>query len=339
MKVGLVGAGAVARAHLTAYIRHPSVEAVIAADKKKQAREALASQYGIIKGTARHYEELLADDDIALVDVCTPHDTHHPIAMAALSAGKDVICEKPLALTLEQADEMIAAAEEHSRRLFCALNQRMFPAHLRAKEIIDEGDLGEPFFGVVVVVGDEFARMNDPESWKGEWKQAGGGALFDTGYHAIYMLQHFLGEATAVTASTRRCIVEPENKADDCAVASLEMGPKRQGSISITYSATGTPWAETRLLVGTKGSLQIVDADEEVGPLSGFYEKEFIPLPVHNPPDLHSYSIRQTICHFLDCVHSGEEPDITLDEARSALATAIACYESARRGRRVEVAG
>jgi len=339
MRVGLVGAGAIAHAHVEAYIRHPAVNAVIAADRKKEAREALAQQYGIIKGTASHYQELLADEGIALIDVCTPHDTHHPITLAALAAGKHVICEKPLALTLAQADEMIAAAQQHGRRLFCSLNQRMYPAHLKAKEIIEQGDLGEPFFGVVVVVADEFARMNDPQSWKGDWKQAGGGALFDTGYHAIYMLQHFLGRATAVTATARRCVVQAGNKADDCAVASLELGPKRQASIALTYAATGSPWAETRLIVGTKGSLQIVDADEEMGPLSGSYEKEFVPIPVHNPPNLHSYSIRQTLHHFLDCLESGREPDITLAEARSALSTTLACYESARTGRRVEVRG
>jgi UDP-N-acetylglucosamine 3-dehydrogenase len=242
-------------------------------------------------------------------------------------------------MNVREADEMIAAAQQHKRRLFCSLNQRMYPAHIEAKKIIDEGDLGQPFFGAVVVLGDEFARMDDPKSWKGDPKRAGGGALFDTGHHAVYMMQHFLGNATAVTCSARRLRVTAKGKADDTSVLALEIGAHRGASITVTYAATGTPWSESRVIVGSQGSLHILDpcGDEEVEPLIGYHEKEFVRLRVHNPPNLHGYSIRKTIEHFLDCLLHDKQSEITLAEARAAVATMSAAYESARTGQRVEV--
>ncbi|MFQ5810378.1 MAG: Gfo/Idh/MocA family protein, partial [Armatimonadota bacterium] len=322
--------------HVEAYVRSQRVDAMAVADPDEEARKSLAEPFGIIKETYADDAELLADDDIAVVDICTPHHLHHRQAMSALQAGKHVIVEKPLALKLDQADEMIAEAAARDRRLFCALCQRMYPAHIRAKELMDEGEIGQPFLGIVNVLGDELARMNDADSWKGDRERAGGGALFDTGYHAIYMLQHFLGNATAVVASAQRLLVKPPNKADDTAVAALEMGAGRMGSISVTYAATGTEWSEARFIVGTKGSLQILDGDEEM-PLAGFHEKEFIPIPVQNPPNVNQYAIAQTLEHFLECIETGREADITLAEARAALATALAAYESSRTGQRVEV--
>jgi UDP-N-acetylglucosamine 3-dehydrogenase len=336
-KVGLIGAGAISRAHIEAYVRSQHVDAMAVADPDEKARTAVSERYGIIKKTYRDEQTLLSDESIAVVDICTPHHLHHRQAIAALQAGKHVIVEKPLALTLAQADEMIAEAAARDRRLFCALCQRMFPAHIRAKELIEEGEIGEPFLGIVNVLGDELVRMNDASNWKGDTEKAGGGALLDTGYHAIYMLQHFLGNATSVVASAQRLLVKPPNKADDTAAAVLEIGEGRMGCISVTYAATGTQWSEARFIVGTKGSLQILDGDEEM-PLAGFQDKEFIPLPVHNPPDVNRYAIGQTLEHFLECIETGREADITLAEARSALATALAAYESSRTGRRVDVA-
>ncbi len=336
LKVGLVGAGAISRVHLEAYVRSQRVDAMAMAEPDEETRAAVAERFGIIKEAYGNEGELLADESVDVVDICTPHHLHHRQVMAALEAGKHVIVEKPIALTLEQADEMIAKAEAGKGRLFCALSQRMYPAHVEAKELIENGEIGEPFLGIVNVLGDELARMNDAESWKGDPDRAGGGALFDTGYHAIYMLQHFLGNATSVVASTQRLVVEAK-KADDTSVVALEMGEGRMGSICVTYAATGTEWSEARFIVGTKGSLQILDMDEEM-PLAGWQEKEFIPIDVHNPPKVNEYAIAQTLEHFLECIDTGAESEITLAEARAALATTLAAYESSKTGRRVEVA-
>jgi UDP-N-acetylglucosamine 3-dehydrogenase len=337
LKVGLVGAGGIARPHMAAFVRNAQVEEVHVADPSAEARKRLSDEFGIIKGAAREYGELLADESIDLIDICTPHYLHHPIAVAALKAGKHVITEKPIATNLKQADEMIAAAKRAKKRLFVALCQRMFPAHIEAKRIIEAGEIGAPFLGIANVVGNEFERMNDPDSWKGDWKKAGGGALIDTGYHAVYMLQHFLGPARAVTAMTKRLRVEPKQKADDTSVVALEMSDRAMASIVVTYCATGDRWSESRQIIGDKGSLLIRDNPEDEVPLIAEVEGQLIPVKVHNPLSINPYGIRQTLDHFIECILQGRASEITNAEARAALATVLAAYRSEREGRRVEV--
>ncbi len=337
LKVGLVGAGEIARPHMAAFVRNPHVEEVRVADPSAAARTRLSDEFGIIKQAVADYEKLLADETIDLIDICTPHHLHHPIALAAFKAGKHVITEKPIAMTLKQADEMIAAAKRAKKRLFVALWQRMFPAHIEAKKIIEAGEIGPPFLGLANIVADEFDPMNDPNNWQGDWKKAGGGALINTGYHAVYMLQHFLGPARAVTAMTKRLRLEPKHKADDTSVVALEMSDKVMASLVVTCCATGDRRSESRQIIGPKGSLLIRDDPEDEAPLIAVVEGELIPVKVHNPLSINPYGIRETINHFIECILRNKAPEITAAEARAALATVLAAYRSEREGRRVAV--
>jgi predicted dehydrogenase len=335
LTIGLIGAGSISRAHMRGFVENPHVTDVRLADPSAEARDGLMREYGLITYGVPDYETLLADDTLDAVDICAPHHLHHPIALAALKAGKHVITEKPIAISIKQADEMIAAAKRAKKRLFVALSQRRFPAHLKARQIIDEGDIGKPFLGIVTIIGNEFDRMNDPESWKGDLRKAGGGALIDTGYHAVYMLQHFLGPARAVTAMTKRLLVQPKSKGDDTSVVALEMESGAMASIVVTYSATGDRWTESRQIVGPQGSLFITDNPDDEQPLMGCCEGEVMPIPVHNPPNVHGYGVRQVLHHFIACLMENRAPDITAQEARAALATVLAAYKSEQEGRRV----
>ena len=141
LKVGIVGAGAIARPHMRAYVSNENVTEVHVADPSAEARDGLIGEYGIITEGVDDYAKLLADESIDIIDCCAPHNLHHPIAMAAFKAGKHVITEKPIALTIKHADEMVNAAKRAKKRLFVAMNQRMLPAHRKAKEIIDGSSL------------------------------------------------------------------------------------------------------------------------------------------------------------------------------------------------------
>ncbi|HJN15976.1 MAG TPA: Gfo/Idh/MocA family oxidoreductase [Armatimonadota bacterium] len=337
LKVGIVGAGAIARPHMRAYVSNENVTEVHVADPSAEARDGLIGEYGIITEGVDDYAKLLADESIDIIDCCAPHNLHHPIARAAFNAGKHVITEKPIALTIKHADEMVNAAKRAKKRLFVAMNQRMLPAHRKAKEIIDEGVIGKPFLGVINVFGNEMARLNDPNSWKGDWQKAGGGALIDTGYHAVYMLQHFLGPAKAVTAMTKRVATKPKDKADDTSVVAMEMENGSMGNICVTYAATGDRWTEARQIVGPEGSIFITDDPDDEIPLIVVCEGEASPIKVHNPPQVQRYGIRQAIDHFIWCILESQPCVLRNSEARAALATVLAAYRSEREGRRVEV--
>jgi len=199
---------------------------------------------------------------------------------------------------------------------------------------LEMGKIGKPFLVVITIVGQD-ERMRDPNSWKGTWEQAGGGVLIDTGMHPLYLLEHFFGTPLAVTARAPRLVVEVENKADDTALLILEYADHIVASVAMTYGAYGDLWREERHIYGTEGSLHIVD-DESV-PLSlvrGGREQRIAVRPLGPPWPL---SIQRSLDHFLDCYVNEREFRVTPAQARSALRTALAAYESAREGRRIQL--
>lgn len=317
------------------YVKSIHADAVVLADTSQERLRAMTDEWGIIKETVTDYRELLNDDSIDVIDCCLPHYLHYPVVMDALRAGKHAIVEKPIAMTVEQGQEMIAEAKARGKKLFVSLNQRMFPAHLKAKELLDEGLVGTPFLGIANIIGNEFRNMNNPDHWKGSWEKAGGGALIDTGFHAVYMMQHFLGEAHAVTARTRRLVVKPDNKADDNSCVIMDCPKNVTVNIVVTYTALAHPWTEQRHIFGTEGSIHIYDGEDE--PLVLVRDQAAGPIKVARPLNVNWYSIARCLDHFLDCIVNDKQPDIKPEEAVSALRTILAAYESDKKGQRVQI--
>ncbi|MEN6346142.1 MAG: Gfo/Idh/MocA family oxidoreductase, partial [Armatimonadia bacterium] len=269
IKVGLAGAGAVARAHLRAFVRHQQVEAVQVADPCAEARDRLAAEYGILRRSCADLAELLADESLELIDLCTPPELHCEQALAALRAAKHVIVETPLALTVQDCDEMIQVAAETGRHLYCALNHRWFPAHRRAEEALAAGEIGRPLLGMVAVLGDQRPLAADLPNWRDSWQQAAGTTLLESGYHAVYLLQRFFGPTSAVTVTTGK-LSQPDSEAevaaDDTCLVALEMQSGALCNVVVTYAAAGDRWSEERRLIGSEGSLLIRDNPEDEMP-------------------------------------------------------------------------
>ena len=327
IKVGLIGGGAVGAVHLEAYTINKDVQFVALADSDDSAREQLASRFGISKTFSDH-KQLLEDESINLVDICLPHHLHCQVALDSFTAGKDVILEKPIALSLEEADMMIKTAEESKRRFFVALNQRFLPCHQSAKELLDNGEIGKPFLVLGTVIGDEFLRMNNAADWKGVWDKAGGGVLADTGTHLIDIMHYFFGEPVSVAAFAKRLVVTPENKGDDNALVALEFSNNVLANLTLTFSATSDNWSEKKDIYGTEGSLHITNEAER--PLFVIKNKsvpEYIEVK-GGGDNWWGYSIKKGITHFIDCIINETDPLVTPSDARKALETILLCYQS-----------
>lgn len=338
LTVALVGCGAIACKHLDALVRNAHVDRVFAADPSEAAREKLFARYGIIKRLSEDWRELVEDDAVDVVDILTPHDSHREIAVAAALAGKHVICEKPVARTVAEADEMIAAAQRADRRLFVALSQLNFPAVRGAKRLVDAGEIGRPLLAVFTVLDDEVERMNDPEHWKCDLQRAGGGALIDVGYHAVYIMQHLLGPAEAVTAVGARLLVEPESKGEDSASVTLEFGSGALGSIVVTFADAATRYRAERRVVGSEGTLLMRDWPEDEWPLLLMQDEVISPVRVPIPLDVPGWALQVTLDEFIEAIVTGGDPPITTAAARQALVTIEAAYQSMRGGGRVAIA-
>lgn len=335
LRLGIVGAGDVARyAHMPAFWENPRVEVMAISDPNVAAANSVAQDFGIPNVYA-DYSELLADASIEAVDVCAPHYLHHEIVMAALDAGKHVICEKPIAMNLDEADAMIARAQELGLRLLVVLNQRFLPIHQKVKEYIGSGKLGRPFLANGIILGNVIERMNDANSWKGTWEFAGGGVLFDTGTHMIDLMHYWFGQPTAVSAVVRRLVATPENKADDNASVVLEY-PDMMANVLLSYSVDNEPWSEKKFVYGTGGDLSVIS--ETAVPM--FYVTENAPqlVDVEHSPAWAGWSHKMALAHLVDCIIDGTEPFVTPHDARAALRTILAAYEASASGCRVVLA-
>ncbi|ADB32462.1 oxidoreductase domain protein [Kribbella flavida DSM 17836] len=215
IKVGLIGAGGIAEAHLKGYRAHAArigVTAVADADAQVAAERA-----GAIGATPyTDYRRMLEDEELDAVDICLPHHLHRDAIVAAAEAGKHILCEKPLCLTAEEAADVKAAVSAAGVTLMCAHNQLFLPAVAEAKKLLEAGAIGTVY---EVRTTDSFYNDFDPSTmgWRASSATSGGGELIDTGYHPTYLLLHLAGgtpvEATAMLSRHRLTFMEGEDSA------------------------------------------------------------------------------------------------------------------------------
>src|SRR5215212_8749369 len=248
----IIGAGMVARYHATALKRIPGVR-LVAVGRSDSARvEETAAQFGV-PCLADEVGRLPADD-VDAVCICTPSGLHAEQTIAAARAGKHVLVEKPMALTLADADAMIAACAQAGVRLGVALQRRTEPEFQRLQAAIGAGELGHLVLGSVSVPYLRSQSYYDSADWRGTWALDGGGALMNQGIHLVDLLLWLMGDAAEVraTATTLTHTIEVE----DCVTATLRFANGALGSITATTAAA--PGFPHRVeIYGDRGGVQI----------------------------------------------------------------------------------
>ncbi|HEU5011239.1 MAG TPA: Gfo/Idh/MocA family oxidoreductase [Roseiflexaceae bacterium] len=279
--VGLVGYKFMGRAHSNGYRQvqaffpdvalKPELTAVCGRDEA--AVKEFAAQFGW-QSTETDWKKLVARDDIGLVDVSTPGDTHAPIAIAAAENGKHVFCEKPLANTLQEARDMLAAVQKAGVVGMVNFNYRRVPAVQFAKQLIDEGRIGKIYHWRAVYLQDWIMDPNFPLVWRLQKDQAGSGTLGDLGAHIVDLARMLVGEITSLTGMTETFIKQrPVLAASDAglgATAGKEMGEVTVddaalflarfdngavGSFEVTRFANGRANYNAFEINGSKGSI------------------------------------------------------------------------------------
>lgn len=198
MKVGLIGAGLQGTRRAPALRQFPNTELVIVADIRLEAAEHLAESVGC-QATA-HWEKVVEREDLEAVLVCTPTNLHALMSIAAMKAKKHVLCEKPVALSLDEAQEMVRVAKGNGVKLKCGFNHRHHPGIQQARQWFDKGAIGELNFircryGIC-------GRPGYDKEWRAKPEIAGGGHLMEQGIHAIDLFRWFSGEFAEVTGFT-----------------------------------------------------------------------------------------------------------------------------------------
>lgn len=189
-RVGIIGAGLQGGRRAPVLKQFPGSELVMVANDNIAAAQKLSTNYG---GTATdHWADIIDNPDINIVIVCTPPHLHHAMSLAALNAGKHVLCEKPLARNEKEAQDMIAAAKANSVTLKCGFNHRHHPGIQKAREWVDGGTIGDLNF--IRCVYGICGRPGYEKEWRADPKVVSGGQLMEQGIHAIDLFRWFLGE-------------------------------------------------------------------------------------------------------------------------------------------------
>lgn len=195
-KVGVIGAGSIARAHLQAYAAHPEVEIVAISDINADRARAVAEEFGAQRSYGDALE-MLAQDDIDGISVCTWNDSHAHWSIEAVRAGKHVLVEKPLARTAAEAEEIARVAEGSDRVVQVGFVRRHSPNCQVLKSFIDAGQLGEMYYSKASLI----RRMGNPGGWFADKEIAGGGPLLDIGIHVLDLGWYLMGCPKAVSVS------------------------------------------------------------------------------------------------------------------------------------------
>lgn len=351
VRVGFIGAGRIADLHALAYVDSPTGELYAVADPAPGRAEQRARQWGAKKSYAE-YRELLADPDVDAVEVLLPHHLHVDVTVAALEAGKHVSLQKPTALSVNEVDRMIAAAKKSGKIFRVIENFHHYEPHLRAKSIIDAGEIGDPVSVRIKVVGGTpvggWPIPPETSAWRSDPAKGGPpGVLFDGGHHHIAMGYFAMGEIESVHAYADLRKVEGRQPSGAPAMISWQ---HRSGARYGSWEATSSRdmYVRTRYysaddlfeVTGTKGIVWVNRCTADllgVPPLTVYRDGR---LTHHS--DLNTDwgdSFRRGGQAFTDAISAGKKStSLTGAEARHLLAALLAIVASASEHREIKVA-
>lgn len=330
LNVGVIGCGSIAKyRHLPEYALNEHVNIAAVCDINEDRAKEIAKQYHAKCYT--NYEELLADQEIAAVSVCTPNYLHAPVSIAALKAGKHVLCEKPMATTKQEAEDMIEAAKLSGKKLMIAHNQRFVPSHRKAKEIIESGQIGKIFsfrtaFGHP---GPESWSADGKDSWFFRKREAVMGAMGDLGIHKADLIRYLLGEEVSEVAAFVETLAKEQTDVDDNAVCILKTESGIIGTLAASWSYNGKEDNST-IIYGEKGMIRLED-DPEYSLVVQYKNGEAVhyKLGAIQSNEEGGQSKSHVIDHFVSSIVNDEEPAVTGLDGMKSLLVILAAFEAA----------
>jgi predicted dehydrogenase len=284
LRVGLIGTGFIARTHVDAFRRacllFPEIDTRVQVDVVADAALAPAQAFAAGMDIARAVDDWRAvvnDPGIDLIDIATPNNLHFPIAMAAIERGKAIYCEKPLALSLEEAATMASAAKARGVPTFVAFNNVFAPSTQLAHALIERGDIGTPVQFTGSFDQGFYSDPDLPASWRTRTGEAGSGALADLGSHVVSIAQYLVGSITEAAAldavvfkdrplpgsgmgyHARADAAAPRQAVenDDVVKALVRFQGGAFGSIGASRIAAGRVFGISWEIQGTEGSLYV----------------------------------------------------------------------------------
>jgi len=341
-RVFLIGAGFIADIHAESYHRFvPDAEVVGVYSRHEERSRAFAAKHKIAQWSV-NLDETLGREDYDVADICLPNHLHARATIAAASAGKHVILEKPLCLTLEEADAMIAACAANERKLMYAEELCFAPKYERVRQLVREGALGSIYYLR------QCEKHSGPHSdWFYDLDQSGGGALMDMGCHGFAWFRWMLPDKKplSVFAHMQRGLIHgARTRCEENSVAVVEFEGGTVGIVENSWAKLGG--MEDRVEVcGTGG---VVYADLFMGNSALTYSEKGYGYAMEKAGSTQGWTFTnfeeafnqgypQELQHFIACVRNGTPPVTTGEDGRAVLELLNAAYHSARTQQKISL--
>jgi predicted dehydrogenase len=332
LRIGLVGVGAAAQInHIPALKRTDGVELVALVDRDPEKANRVAQKFGVPRVYGR-LDDLLADDEIDAVDVCTPNFLHAPVSIAALEAGKHVLCERPLARSAEEAAAMLKAAKKAERQLACCVQHRFRPDAQLLRKFVEKGDLGEIFFAKA-----GWLRQRtewDSDEWRRQKRESGGGVVLDLGFQMLDLTLWMLGSpsVTSVTASVHR---QKKGEVEDSATAFFRLENGSTLTLELTWGLLMEKDFAYVNLFGSGGAALLNPLRVHKGMHGSLVN---VTPTMETSRNQYKQSIEAQIAHFADSLRRGAKPMGQAEEILPVMELMDAVYRSAEQSKEVRIA-
>ncbi len=356
-KIGtaVVGLGTIGAVHAEWYAQIAESNLVAVCDAREEVSRKIAGKHGV-KGYT-DYHDLVEDENVEAITVAVPNFLHHDVALAAIKAGKHVAVEKPFAISLSEADEMIWEAKKAGIVDMYTENLCFAPSYRTAKEIVDKGGLGKVYLCKAyesddIVLGSKAEKDVMKSSWYLDPKQSGGGKLMSTGVHAVeyvrFMFDH--PKALRVHAEIIDSIgIQKPKRMEDMALVTIRFEGDRVGEVHTGYYMTGGT-DDRAEVYGNQGTIFLdlyrrneIKVHSHVG-YGSVGQSMFQPSEGHDlgwsfpiPDERYDLGYFHEQRHFLQCILEGKRPMVNFDDGRATLEIVLAAYRSHDLGETVKL--
>ncbi|MFW9825324.1 MAG: Gfo/Idh/MocA family protein [Candidatus Thorarchaeota archaeon] len=355
LKVGLIGTGSIAQLHGNAYRKfQDKVKLTAVCDINDKAVKGFANSFKL-DVVYTNPEELLEKADVDAVDICTTHDTHYQITMAAIQAEKHILLEKPMAIEMHHCRELVKKTNKAGLIFMIGQNLRYLPQSQTVQKLIKTDKIGDVWavqsYDIMGSIPPSSKVSNTPNEihWYFDGNRSGGGSLITLSIHSIDLFRYYIGDIEKVIAKTWTGNPYFSNNAEDRVIANLFF---KNGAIGYVMSSftTVSPWSHRYLIYGERGT---ISSDPPVGEMNimqflapviisssdrdAGLKNKFLPLE----PDMEELSSKDPyineILHFAECCQSGEEPISSGKDNLGTMKAIFGIYKSAQTGKIVDL--
>ena len=333
-RIALAGCGRISKNHFDAIARIDGLELCAVCDAVADRARAAGEEQGVRSFTS--FADMLKSAEADVITICTPSGLHAAQGIAAAKAGKHVITEKPMAITLEQADGLVQACDSAEVRLFVVKQNRLNPSIQLLKRAVDKGRFGRIYLANTTVRWNRPQEYYDSASWRGTW-EFDGGAFMNQASHYVDLVQWLLGPVESVIAKTATQARRIE--AEDSGVAVLKFRSGALGVIEVNVLTYPRNWEGSIAIIGEKGTAKIggtaVNKIEHWAFAEYDDDDKLVDAAQTSPPSVYGFGHEAYYRNVLSVLRGDAEPETDGRAGRKSLELILGIYESAKTGRDV----